>query len=186
MGSTVHRNKTNRISGVVSVILLAVIWFLMDPMYLLGSPADALPEDRFSALDAAVTTWGFGLGATVALAVFWYPSVEICEFGVTVRNPIRTVKIPLDAIDRVDDGGRYAKVYAEGAGYTCVGLETSLAMKVWTEGRNSTAQALDDLKERPRERPSTAHVVRSLRVPSSVELGLLIVWVVTGAVALLG
>ncbi|MFI7067070.1 hypothetical protein ACIBL3_39155 [Kribbella sp. NPDC050124] len=162
-----------------------MIWFLMDPMYLFGSPSDASPEDRFSALDAALTTWGFGLVASLALAIFWYPSVEVSDLAITIRNPVRTIQIPLDAIDRIDDGERYVKVYANGKGYTCAGLETSLAMKMSTRDRNSTTRAMADLEDRPGQRSSTAQITRNLRAPSTIELGLFIVWVAAGALALL-
>jgi len=46
------------------------------------------------------------LGAAVAWAMFWRPSVTVSDAGVTLRNVLRTVELPWPAIRRVDT--RYA------------------------------------------------------------------------------
>lgn len=46
--------------------------------------------------------WGLALLATLAFALFWFPSLDIAEHEVTVRNVFSTVHVPWPAIENID------------------------------------------------------------------------------------
>ena len=46
--------------------------------------------------------WILLLLAAVALALYWFPSLDIAEHEVTVRNVFSTVHVPWPAIERID------------------------------------------------------------------------------------
>jgi hypothetical protein len=46
--------------------------------------------------------WGMLLLAAVALALFWFPRLDVAEHEVTVRNVFSTIHIPWPAIQRID------------------------------------------------------------------------------------
>ncbi len=53
---------------------------------------------------AALTryAWPLLLLAAVALALFWFPSLDIQEHEITVRNVFSTIHVPWPAIQRID------------------------------------------------------------------------------------
>ena len=46
--------------------------------------------------------WPFAFVAYVAYAVFWQPSVEVSDGGVTMRNVLRSIHLPWPSIQRID------------------------------------------------------------------------------------
>jgi len=46
--------------------------------------------------------WPFAFVAYVAYAVFWKPSVEVSDGGVTMRNVLRSIHLPWPSIQRID------------------------------------------------------------------------------------
>jgi hypothetical protein len=46
--------------------------------------------------------WGLLLLAAVTFALFWFPSLDVAEHEVTVRNVFSTIHVPWPAIQRID------------------------------------------------------------------------------------
>lgn len=46
--------------------------------------------------------WGLLLLGAGAFALFWFPSLDVAEHEITVRNVFSTVHVPWPAIDRID------------------------------------------------------------------------------------
>jgi hypothetical protein len=73
--------------GVAVLIALAMVF-------------DSLVHD--GALAAATTAAWLTAVLTVLYAVFWRPKLDVDEKGVTLRNPVRTVRVPWGALRGVD------------------------------------------------------------------------------------
>lgn len=180
---TVFRNKTNRFWGAGLVVIFSVGWLLSDPLMLRGVPTDVPPADRIGPQDAAVFSWVLAVASALVLALLWYPSVEVSEQEVVIRNPLLTTRIPKGSISAVDESKTYLRIVAGGRSYVCFGLEKSLAMEVRDADNSSTATAIAAI---PRtSTPTNDAPSRSVRRPTIVELVITMTWFLLGAVALI-
>lgn len=87
-------------------------------------------EDGSNGLDALNLQFFafFGSISVVGFALWGRPRVELLPGLVVLRNILRDVRIPADAIEGVDATGEYIKISAGGRQYTAAGLEQSNLM----------------------------------------------------------
>lgn len=111
--------------------------------------------------------WVLLLLAALALALFWFPSLDIAEHEVTVRNVFSTVHVPWPAIERVDT--KYALTL-----YTLGGKVTSWASpspnRYATQAASRTdadlAGRVSGANPRPGDLPGTASGAPALVIRS--------------------
>ena len=114
--------------------------------------------------------WGLALLAAIALALYWFPSLDVVEHEVTVRNVFSTVHVPWPAIQRVDT--KYALTL-----YTPSGKVTAWASpapnRYATQAANSSdarlAAQTSGTNPRPGDLPGTVSGAAALVIRSHWE-----------------
>ncbi len=167
----VFRHRNNWIAAQVIQFLLFGLWLLNDPLQLRGPlPAgEGLTRPQAVAVPAAM-----GAAGLLAMAVGWYPRVEVTGEQVVVRNPLRTIDFP-SGVDAVDTRGRYVRVRGGGRWWRCWGLETSLLMQIRNSDRSSTRQFQSAVSARGHGSRAVGVRVRWRR-PTAAELLVLAFW----------
>lgn len=101
--------------------------------------------------------WGLLLLAALAFALYWFPSLDVAEHEITVRNVFSTTHLPWPAIQRIDT--KYALTL-----YTADGKVTAWASPAPNRYAAQSANRLDarlaagasGTNPRPGDLPSTA------------------------------
>ncbi len=177
----VFRNRTNHIAGIVLQFMFAGLWVLNDPLQLRGDwPAGV----AFGPVGAAVIALTLGCLAVIALAVWWYPRVEVRAQVLTILNPLRTVVIPRGRIQKVDDSGFLVRVQTDERTYRCAGLETSLAMMLSADPHSSTGRTLAAVQPTS-DRDLTAPVQVQWRRPTALEVTVGAAWLTLAVASLI-
>ena len=93
--------------------------------------------------------WALALLGAGALAVFWFPRLDIAEHEVTVRNVFSTVHVPWPAIERVDTKWALTLHTAEGTthvdAFAVTPLDTTGAGDTFSGALCARLAAGDDL-----------------------------------------
>jgi hypothetical protein len=161
----VFRNRTNHIAGIVMQFILVTLWVLGDPPNRRG---DQAADDRLGPALAAMVTFLLGAAAVTSLAIWWYPRVELDPNSLTILNPVRTIVIPRDHIQNIDESGFLVRIEADGHSYRCAGLETSLAMMMSGDPNSSTGRIVATVRPPSRDDEATpVHLER--RHPTALE-----------------
>lgn len=121
----VLRNGANYVSGWLLGYGLLLFVVALDPLGVVltwedGSNGLHGVNLQFFAFFGSISLVGFALWAR--------PRVELLPGLVVLRNILRDVRIPADAIEGVDTTGEYVKISAAGKQYTAAGLEQSNLM----------------------------------------------------------
>jgi hypothetical protein len=178
----VFRNRTNYVSGLILQFMMIGVWILTDPLELRGP----LPPDQsFGLLGAAGVPLSLGLFATLALAVWWYPSVEVSDSVLIIRNPLKTHVIPRRDITAIDTSRTYTQVITEARSYRCASLENSLSMLI-RQDPDATAGDLREPTSSCRQHPdlgSATIASSSWRRPSTLEFVVVSGWIVLAIVS---
>ncbi|WP_406054518.1 PH domain-containing protein [Kribbella sp. NBC_00889] len=173
-----YRNRTNRVSGLLLQFMLAGVWILTDPLELRGPLP---PGESFGPLGAALVAVSLGACAEVALAVWWYPSVEVHDDHVTIRNLLKTHRVPRSEIVAVDTNRAYTQIVTTTRRYRCAALENSLSMTIRQRFDANTAAL--DRNTSLSTGGSRLAATSSWRQPSRLELAVTAAWLLTAVVS---
>ena len=169
----VLRNKVNHVSGWLLGYGLLLFIVCLDPLSVVLTWEDGtngLTQENLEscAFFAAVSLVGFTLWAR--------PRVELRPGLVLLRNILRDVRIPADAIEAVDTTGDYVKITAAGRQYTAAGLEQSNLMHM--RGSDFGDRAATSMQGQTQAHAPASSVTVRWRAPEWPEILLLALWTV--------
>lgn len=170
------RNRANHVSGWLLGYGLLLFVVFLDPLSVVltwedGGNGLSRENLEFVAFFASISMVGFALWAR--------PRVELLPGLVVVRNILRDVRIPADAIESVDTTSQYVRLSAGGKQYTAAGLEQSNLMLM--RGSDFGHRAADSMRGEARAAGHASSVTVHWRMPEWPEVLLLTLW--TGYVA---
>jgi hypothetical protein len=167
----VLRNQANYVSGWLLGYGLLLFVICLDPLGVVltwddGSNGLSRENLEFLAFFASSSLVGF--------ALWGRPRVELLPGRVILRNVLRDVRIPADAIEGVDTTGEYVRITAAGKRYTAAGLEQSNLMLM--RGSNFGDRAEEAMQQQAGADGSAADVTVRWRAPEWPEITLVLLW----------
>ena len=168
----VLRNQANYVSGWLLGYGLLLFVLALDPLGVVLTGG----EDGSNGLDALNLQFFvfFGSISLIGFALWGRPRVELLPGLVVLRNILRDVRIPADAIESVDATGDYIKISAGGRRYTAAGLEQSNLMLL--RGSDFSQRAAESIGAQVTGSVTTSGVTVSWRGLEWPEAVLLLLW----------
>ena len=165
----VLRNQVNYVSGWLLGYGLLLFVLAIDPLGAVRTDGGV----GFDTLNLQFFAF-FGSISVVGFALWGRPRVELLPGLVVLRNILRDVRIPADAIEDIDTTGDYIKIHAGGRRYTAAGLEQSNLMHL--RGSDFGQRAAESMGAQAAGSVSTSGVTVSWRGLEWPEAVLLLLW----------